>query len=42
MPGIDALLTAHQALEDTVNTRFQNQFRNNISDRWAELVTTGF
>ena len=41
-PGIDGLLTAHQALEDTVNTRFQNQFRKNISDRWAELVYTGF
>ena len=41
-PGIDALLTAHQALEDTVNTRFQNQFRAQISNRWAELVYTGF
>ena len=41
-PGIDGLLAAHQALEDTVNTRFQNQFRKNISDRWAELVYTGF
>lgn len=41
-PGIDGLLAAHQALEDTVNTRFQNQFRKNISDRWAELVYAGF
>ena len=41
-PGIDALLMAHQALEDTVNTRFQNQFRKSISDRWAELVYSGF
>ena len=41
-PGIDGLLIAHQALEDTVNTRFQNQFRKSISDRWAELVYTGF
>jgi argininosuccinate synthase len=41
-PGIDGLLTAHQALEDTANTRFQNQFRQQISDRWAELVYTGF
>jgi argininosuccinate synthase len=41
-PGIDGLLAAHQALEDTVNTRFQNQFRKKISDRWAELVYTGF
>lgn len=41
-PGIDGLLTAHQALEDLVNTRFQTQFRQLISDRWAELVYTGF
>jgi argininosuccinate synthase len=41
-PGVDGLLTAHQALEDTVNTRLQNQFRKNISDRWAELVYAGF
>lgn len=41
-PGIDGLLAAHQALEDSVNTRFQNQFRNQISNRWAELVYTGF
>jgi len=41
-PGVDSLLTAHQALEDAVNTRFQNQFRKHISDRWAELVYAGF
>ena len=41
-PGIDGLLTAHQALEDTVNTRFQNQFRSQVAARWAELVYTGF
>lgn len=41
-PGIDGLLAAHQALEDAVNTRFQNQFRQQISDRWAELVYAGF
>jgi len=41
-PGIDGLLAAHQALEDSVNTRFQNQFRSQISNRWAELVYTGF
>ncbi len=41
-PGIDGLLAAHQALEDTVNTRFQNQFRKQVSDRWAELVYSGF
>ncbi|MBT8055708.1 MAG: argininosuccinate synthase [Gammaproteobacteria bacterium] len=41
-PGIDGLLAAHQALEDAVNTRFQNQFRQSVSDRWAELVYAGF
>jgi len=41
-PGIDALLIAHQALEDAVNTRFQTQFRAGIAARWAELVYTGF
>ncbi len=41
-PGIDGLLAAHQALEDTVNTRFQNQFRKLVSDRWADLVYSGF
>jgi argininosuccinate synthase len=41
-PGIDGLLAAHQALEDTVNTRFQNQFRSQVARRWAELVYTGF
>jgi argininosuccinate synthase len=41
-PGIDALLQAHQALEDCVNTRFQNQFRHLVSQRWAELVYSGF
>jgi len=41
-PGIDALLLAHQAMEDCVNTRLQNQFRNQVAQRWAELVYTGF
>jgi len=41
-PGIDALLLAHQALEDCVNTRLQNQFRHLVAQRWAELVYTGF
>jgi argininosuccinate synthase len=41
-PGIDALLTAHQAIEDAVNTRLQNQFRHQVAQRWAELVYTGF
>lgn len=41
-PGIDALLVAHQALEDAVNTRWQNQFRHLIAKRWTELVYAGF
>ena len=41
-PGLDALLTAHQALEDAVNTRLQNQFRHVVAQRWAELVYAGF
>jgi argininosuccinate synthase len=41
-PGIDGLLAAHQALEDSVNTRFQTQFRAGIAARWAELVYAGF
>ena len=41
-PGIDALIAAHQALEDAVNTRWQNQFRHLVSKRWVELVYTGF
>jgi argininosuccinate synthase len=41
-PGIDALLCAHQALEDTVNTRLQNQFRHIVAQRWAEMVYVGF
>ncbi len=41
-PGIDALLLAHQGLEDCVNTRFQNQFRHLVAQRWAEMVYSGF
>jgi len=41
-PGIDALMAAHRALEDAVNTRLQDQFRHVIAARWAELVYTGF
>jgi len=41
-PGIDALMCAHRALEDAVNTRLQDQFRHIIAARWAELVYTGF
>jgi argininosuccinate synthase len=41
-PGIDALMQAHKALEDLVNSKLQNQFRNQIAERWAELVYQGF
>jgi argininosuccinate synthase len=41
-PGIDALLLSHQGLEDCVNTRFQNQFRHQVAQRWAEMVYSGF
>jgi argininosuccinate synthase len=41
-PGIDALLCAHRALAEAVNTRLQNQFAHVVAARWAELVYTGF
>ncbi|WP_154222610.1 argininosuccinate synthase domain-containing protein [Marinicella rhabdoformis] len=41
-PGIDALMAAHKALEDVVNSKLQNQFRHQMSERWAELVYQGF
>lgn len=41
-PAIDGLLIAHQALQDTVNSKFQNQFNHIISNRWAELVYNGY
>jgi argininosuccinate synthase len=41
-PGVDGLMTAQRALQEAVNTRLQNQFRQTIASRWAELVYTGF
>ena len=41
-PAIDGLLAAHQALQDTVNSKFQNQFNHIIANRWAELVYNGY
>jgi len=41
-PAIDGLLIAHQALQDAVNSKFQNQFNHIISNRWAELVYNGY
>ncbi|HFC30440.1 MAG TPA: argininosuccinate synthase, partial [Oceanospirillales bacterium] len=40
--AIDGLLAAHQALQDTVNSKFQNQFNHIIANRWAELVYNGY
>ncbi len=41
-PGLTALLAASQALQDAICTRWQNQFRHQIAQRWAELVYGGF
>ncbi|MBL4661023.1 MAG: argininosuccinate synthase [Alcanivoracaceae bacterium] len=41
-PAIDGLLTAHQALQDSVNSKYQNQFNHIIAARWGELVYNGF
>lgn len=41
-PAIDGLLSAHQALQDAVNSKFQNQFNHIISARWGELVYNGY
>jgi argininosuccinate synthase len=41
-PGLTALLAAAQALQDAVCTRWQNQFRHIVAQRWAELVYGGF
>ncbi len=41
-PGITALMAAGQALQDAICTRWQNQFRHTIAQRWAELVYGGF
>ncbi len=41
-PGLTGLLTAAEALGDAVSTRFQNAFRRQVAERWAELVYSGF
>jgi argininosuccinate synthase len=41
-PGLTALTAAGQALQDAICTRWQNQFRQTIAQRWAELVYGGF
>ncbi|MCF6288726.1 MAG: argininosuccinate synthase [Proteobacteria bacterium] len=41
-PAIDGLIQAHRALQDTINSKLQNQFNDIIANRWAELVYNGF
>ncbi len=41
-PGLTGLLTAAEALTEAVSTRWQNAFRRQVADRWAELVYSGF
>ena len=41
-PGIQALHTAHRALEEAVMTKAQNRFKTQIAEKWVELVYEGF
>lgn len=41
-PGITALLAAHRALEETVLSQPQNQFKAVIAQKWVDLVYRGF
>ncbi len=41
-PGITALMTAHQALEETILTREQNSFKGVVAQKWVDLVYRGF
>ncbi len=40
-PALTALAVAHRALEETVLTQAQNDFKPGIAKRWAELVYHG-
>ncbi|OGL47418.1 MAG: argininosuccinate synthase [Candidatus Schekmanbacteria bacterium RBG_16_38_10] len=40
-PGLYALITAHRALEEAVLSPQQNQFKDIISKKWAQLVYSG-
>lgn len=40
-PGLEALLTAHKALEEVTLTRAQNEFKPQAARRWTELVFGG-
>jgi argininosuccinate synthase len=41
-PGLIALLMAHKALEESVLSREQNQFKPTIAKKWVDLVYRGF
>jgi argininosuccinate synthase len=41
-PGLTGLQVAHRALEESVFTRHQNQFKHRIARQWVELVYQGF
>jgi len=40
-PGLEALLTAHRALEEAVLSREQNRFKPSVAQKWTELVYSG-
>lgn len=41
-PGLEALFTAHRALEEAVASRPQNDFKPTVAKKWVELVYQGF
>jgi argininosuccinate synthase len=41
-PGLTALLVAHRALEESVLSAQQNQFKPVVAKKWVELVYKGF
>lgn len=41
-PGLTALLLAHRALEESVLSREQNQFKPTVAKKWIDLVYRGF
>jgi argininosuccinate synthase len=41
-PGLTALLIAHRALEESVLSAQQNQFKPTVAKKWVDLVYKGF
>jgi argininosuccinate synthase len=41
-PGLTALLVAHRALEESVLSAQQNQFKPTVAKKWVDLVYKGF